>query len=332
MRASIPPLGEGLRPRRLLAGAMVFPFLVLALLGNPATAAAAEPNSKSAAKSARAVTAKQKAKSAHAVTAKQKAKPAKKIVAGKKPGSEKAATTKAALKAKARAAKTLATRRKSPVRAHGAQATKPRATRRAPMRPLAPKPILQADTGVLGATRKDSPKPVLEPRSPALPWAAVTTAVMLVSGAFLWRRQRQIRTRSKQGEFIDPVLNLDPGDVAASRAQVKADLLQRAEPFFVDLRMASSHKDHDFILQHCTEDLATSLILDSETEAMAPQVEGLKAELVDLFEEANRYVASVQYTAHVQQGDTPPRKVQELWHFVHELNTEAWRLAAVEPA
>ena len=122
-------------------------------------------------------------------------------------------------------------------------------------------------------------------------------------------------------------------DVAAASQQVKADLMQRAEPFFVDLRNASVRQDHDFILQHCTEDMATALILDSaiaETPS-EPRVEGLRAELVDLFEEVNRYVASVQYTADEQRGDRRPRKVNEVWHFVREPEAPDWRLAAVEP-
>ena len=161
---------------------------------------------------------------------------------------------------------------------------------------------------------------------------SVPTMAVTLGGFLLWQRRRHPAEDIEPPVLVDPVFNLHSPEVALS-AQVKADLLQRAEPFFVDMRMASSRKDHDFILQHCTEDLATSMILDSEIETNpgAPQVEGLKAELVDLFEEVNRYVASVQYTADVQIGDKQPRHVQELWHFVREPNADHWRLAAVEP-
>lgn len=165
------------------------------------------------------------------------------------------------------------------------------------------------------------------------PWAGLPLMIGTLGG-FLFYRRRQLQPQVMEiAPHIDPTMHMPSVDVAAASQQVKADLMQRAEPFFVDLRNASVRQDHDFILQHCTEDMATALILDSaiaDTPA-EPHVEGLRAELVDLFEEVNRYVASVQYTADEQQGGRRPRKVNEVWHFVREPEAPDWRLAAVEP-
>lgn len=151
-------------------------------------------------------------------------------------------------------------------------------------------------------------------------------------GAFLYFRRRPDEDEQESLPHIDPTFDASSADVALTSQQVKAELMQRAEPFFVDLRNASVRQDHEFILQHCTEDMATSLILDSAVTNLPAEsrVEGLRAELVDLFEEVNRYVASVQYTADEQLGDRRPRRVNEVWHFVREPEASDWRLAAVE--
>lgn len=178
-------------------------------------------------------------------------------------------------------------------------------------------------------TNETNPSGSLWPATPAV-WTGMALLAGAV-GALLYRRRRA-PVEAPPLPHIDPTMAVPAVEVALASNVVKADLMQRAEPFFVDLRTASVRKDHEFILQHCTEDMATSLILDSEIANVPsePHVEGLKAELVDLFEEVNRYVASVQYTADEQLGNHRPRKVREVWHFVREPDASDWRLAAVE--
>ncbi len=248
------------------------------------------------------------------------------------------ATTNATIKAKAASARTVATKQQSkkPLTSGSGSVAAMRTAKPAPIRTAkvaVAAPALEVDAGTLGSASGTAGSTQLVVESNALsPWVSVPSLALILGGFALWTRRRQTPVAEDLPVLRDPVLHLDPGDVATSSARLKADLLQRVEPFYRDLRMASVRKDHDFILQHCTEDLATSLILDCETEVTpgAQQVDGLQVELVDLFEEVNRYVASVQYTANVQLGSTQPRKVQELWHFVREPSADAWRLAAVE--
>ncbi|MBM3393310.1 MAG: hypothetical protein FJY37_01435 [Betaproteobacteria bacterium] len=218
-----------------------------------------------------------------------------------------------------------------------------------PLEPLAARPATASPTTPSSAPSTlaaASPVATL-PAAPATPATSTTAPATLSSGTLaawigipilsslaavlLQRRRRVPEDDSPLAEPIDPVLHLEPTEVALSSAQLREDLLQRAEPFYIDLRAASGRKDHDYILRHCTEDMAISLILDSEIAKTKPKVEALKAELVGLFEEVNRYVASVQYTADEHHGDPIPRKVKEVWHLIRDPATPDWRLAAVEP-
>jgi hypothetical protein len=351
VRARTVPSTEGPHLRRLIVGSLI---LLCAHVNLAAAAAAVEPlapDQQTVTPINPADTEKEGVKNSSTSTSKKKAHPAKTSkkkahsakVTKKKSRHTKIAKkpTKPTLKATG-SSKKLVARPPSHPRHNSIPVSDPKKSSTSAVKNNVPpvkaaSQVQSADAaGDLARKAAGNQTATRDPGHSLLSWIALPSLAGIAGGVFLWVRRRRERFEDAWvPELKEPVLGVDPADVAASSEKIKANLLQKAEPFFVDLRVASSRKDHEFILQHCTEDLATSMILDIETEPShgTPQVDGLRAELVDIYEELNRYVASVKYTAHLQSGNQKPHKVQELWHFVHDAAPSSdWRLAAIETA
>lgn len=182
---------------------MTVPLLALALMGTPSLSGAESTY---------------RAKPSPSVAAKRKAKPSK-VIAG--------------VKASKTAARSKAPKTKAPI---AQEAKLKRAARGAPATPVAPQslePIRRVEG--INAASQGNEAAVSESRPPVVLWYAFFATALLAGAAFLWRRGRPAQPRWAPVEFIDPVLNLDLGDIATSQARFKADLPERIEPLFVNI-------------------------------------------------------------------------------------------------
>lgn len=109
---------------------------------------------------------------------------------------------------------------------------------------------------------------------------------------------------------------------------------RNALKFFNALQDANNRGDTAHMDQHVAEPLRSQLIdeIRSRAQPSRTQVMMMKAERIDLTEEATRSIASVRFRGMVSEDEnTAPENIDEVWHFVrNRQDGNPWQLAGIE--
>lgn len=114
-----------------------------------------------------------------------------------------------------------------------------------------------------------------------------------------------------------------------------AAFLRQAKLNFVRLQAAHDAGDVEDIRDFTTPEMFAEVRLQIQERGAAPQrtdVVTLEADVLDVSEEAGRYVASTRFWGTVrEQGDGAPEPFDEVWHLVKPVDGSAgWRIAGIQ--
>ena len=104
---------------------------------------------------------------------------------------------------------------------------------------------------------------------------------------------------------------------------------------FVRLQAANDGRDLDDIRQFTTSDMAAELQLEMAERGTAPQkteVVSLEARVMDVDEDAERYLVSVRFTGVMRDGRSEPDEAfEEVWHLVKSRQGNGgWLLSGIQ--
>ena len=130
------------------------------------------------------------------------------------------------------------------------------------------------------------------------------------------------------------------GNTAASGANIPADFdvagfVRNAKVHFIRLQAANDTGNLDDIREFTTPEMFAELKMDLSERGNASQetdVVSVEADVIDVVEEATRYVASVRFTGQIREeanGSATP--FDEVWHLVKSRSGQGgWLLAGIQ--
>ena len=160
--------------------------------------------------------------------------------------------------------------------------------------------------------------------------------LLLLTGAGFWAFRRY--TAAQQSGFAR---------AAAPAASFKADttpgfgsggtatdpgIEQIALKTFNELQDANNRSDLPFLRSRLDALMYQQIAADIQQRGGPghTQVVSMRAELVDITDQGGRRLVSIHYTGMiVEDPNTPPENLDEVWHYVDE-NRGAWKLAGIE--
>lgn len=132
-----------------------------------------------------------------------------------------------------------------------------------------------------------------------------------------------------------------PAAVPAAQRKVPADFdvagfLRSARVHFIRLQAANDAGNLDDIRAFTTPEMFAELKMDIAERAGKTQetdVLDIDAEVLEVVEEGDRYIASVRFTGHIrEERDGPVETVDEIWHLVKPRDGKSgWLLAGIQP-
>jgi len=194
----------------------------------------------------------------------------------------------------------------------------------------------QAPAGANGSY--GSPLAPEQPRESRSPWGFIlmllagTAAVMGV--LMMLSRRREAAERAAASGYMQRASNTAAPVATAAQDSEKQEFERNALKFFNDLQEANNRGDIAHMKQNVTEPLRDQLIADIQ-ERNAPsrtQTMMMKAERIDLTEEAARSIASVRFRGMISEDtNAAPEQIDEVWHFVRDRDAGSqWQLAGIE--
>jgi predicted lipid-binding transport protein (Tim44 family) len=109
---------------------------------------------------------------------------------------------------------------------------------------------------------------------------------------------------------------------------------RNAKVHFIRLQAANDAGNLDDIREFTTPEMFAELKLNIGERGAAVQhtdVVRIEAEVIEVAEEANRYVASVRFTGEIREDEDPAEAVDEIWHLVKARSgKEGWLLAGIQ--
>ncbi|MCX8086475.1 MAG: Tim44-like domain-containing protein [Rhodocyclaceae bacterium] len=142
--------------------------------------------------------------------------------------------------------------------------------------------------------------------------------------------------------FEAPAAQLGAGGTAASAAsgRIPADFdvagfIRNAKVHYIRLQAANDAGNLDDIRAFTTPEMFAELKMDIAERGGAPQetdVVSLEAEVLDVTEEANRYIVSVRFTGQIREEKHGPlAPIDEIWHLVKPRDgSSGWVLAGIQ--
>jgi len=136
-------------------------------------------------------------------------------------------------------------------------------------------------------------------------------------------------------------LKVSPGGTAATAANgIPADFdvdgfLRQAKLNFVRLQAANDRGDMADIAQFTTPEVFAEIQMQHRERGQAAQqtdVVTLNAELLEIAEEGDRYIASVRYFGQLrEEADAAPADFDEMWHLVKPRDgSRGWQVAGIQ--
>lgn len=127
----------------------------------------------------------------------------------------------------------------------------------------------------------------------------------------------------------------------AARGKIPADFdvagfVRNAKVHYIRLQAANDAGNLDDIRAFTTPEMFAELKMDITERGKAAQetdVLDIDAEVLEVVEEGDRYVASVRFTGHLrEEKDGPVQTVDEVWHLVKPRDGKSgWLLAGIQP-
>lgn len=113
-----------------------------------------------------------------------------------------------------------------------------------------------------------------------------------------------------------------------------AGFVRNAKVYFIRLQAANDAGNLDDIREFTTPEMFAELKLNISERGGAAQetdVVAIDAEVIEVAEEPNRYVASVRFTGQIREDQGPVESVGEVWHLVKARSgSEGWLLAGIQ--
>ncbi|MBS0512638.1 MAG: Tim44 domain-containing protein [Proteobacteria bacterium] len=116
-----------------------------------------------------------------------------------------------------------------------------------------------------------------------------------------------------------------------------AAFVRQAKVNFIRLQASNDAANLDDLREFTTPEMFAELktnILARGTAAQQTDIVQLDAEVLEVVEEASRYIVSVRYSGLIrEERDAPPEQIAEIWHLVKPRNgTGGWLLAGIQQA
>lgn len=132
----------------------------------------------------------------------------------------------------------------------------------------------------------------------------------------------------------------EPAIGTAQTAGIPADFdvpgfVRNAKVGFIRLQAANDARNLDDIREFTTPEMFAELKMNIDERGEAPQetdVVSINADVLEVAEEASRYIVSVRFTGEVREGaNAPVEAVDEIWHMVKPRDGKSgWLLAGIQ--
>jgi predicted lipid-binding transport protein (Tim44 family) len=126
---------------------------------------------------------------------------------------------------------------------------------------------------------------------------------------------------------------------AATGASIPADFdvagfVRNAKVNFIRLQAANDTRNLEDIREFTTPEMFAELkmtLSERGDVAQETDVVAVEADVVDVIEEANRYVVSVRFTGQIREDKGPVEAIDEIWHLVKPRSAKGgWLLAGIQ--
>ncbi len=112
---------------------------------------------------------------------------------------------------------------------------------------------------------------------------------------------------------------------------------RNAKVNFIRLQAANDSRNLEDVREYTTPELFAEIKMNWMEEGSAPQktdVVSLNAEVIDVTEEAGRYIVSVRFTGLLrEEANAAPESIDEIWHLTKPLTGNAgWVVAGIQQA
>lgn len=185
--------------------------------------------------------------------------------------------------------------------------------------------------------------------------ALIAFAVVALIGFFMRKRaQSQQPALAGAGGMQYTAHNVErpasqPASVASGSAAPVADatalpadfdaegFARNAKVNFIRLQAANDARNLEDVREYTTPELFAEIKMNWMEEGGAPQktdVVSLNAEVIDVTEEASRYIVSVRFTGLLrEEANAAPEPIDEIWHLTKPLTGNAgWVVAGIQQA
>lgn len=179
---------------------------------------------------------------------------------------------------------------------------------------------------------------------------ALLAFVVIAAVGFFMRRRMEAPRPALAGmpgmqysaERVEPVnhsLGSTDGGTASRAAAIPAGFdvagfVRNAKVHYLRLQAANDAADLDDIRSFTTPEMFAEIKMEIDERGGAAQetdVIALEAEVLEVIEEANRYVASVRFTGQIREDKGPITPVDEIWHLVKPRDgSGGWVLAGIQ--
>ncbi|GAB1394948.1 TIM44-like domain-containing protein [Rhodocyclaceae bacterium] len=138
---------------------------------------------------------------------------------------------------------------------------------------------------------------------------------------------------------FDAPQNVGAGGTASSTANIPADFdvpgfVRNAKVHYIRLQAANDAANLDDIREFTTPEMFAEIKMAISERAGATQetdVVAIEADVMEVVEEANRYIVSVRFTGQVREDAGPATAVDEVWHLVKPIQGKGgWLLAGIQ--
>jgi len=185
--------------------------------------------------------------------------------------------------------------------------------------------------------------------------ALIAFAVIALSGFFMRKRAQpqqpalagaggmQYTAHNAEQAAVQPAPVAGGSAAAAAVAStLPADFdaegfARNAKVNFIRLQAANDSRNLEDVREYTTPELFAEIKMNWMEEGSAPQktdVVSLNAEVIDVTEEAGRYIVSVRFTGLLrEEANAAPEPIDEIWHLTKPLTGDAgWVVAGIQQA
>ncbi len=111
------------------------------------------------------------------------------------------------------------------------------------------------------------------------------------------------------------------------------EFLRHAKVHFIRLQAANDAKNAEDIREFVSPEVFAEIKMDWDERGDAPQhsdVQNLNAEVLDVDEEATRYVVSVLFSGKIKENNQAAEHFSEIWHMTKSKTAGGWVVSGIE--